>query len=300
MGQQYSGGGFDVADKPVRPGETRPRAHQVVAAPGYFATINIPLLAGRGFTEADGSLSEPVVIVNDLLARTVWPGEDPIGKQIRGWGKQWRRVVGVVQAVRHGGPEDKFENQLYIPYRQGSSDTMFLVLRTHVRPASVTSATRDLLKSLDPNVPAFEIRSLAAALERDIAMPRLPALLTTGFASIAALLAGLGLFGVIGYWVSRRSRELGIRSALGAEGAQLRSMVLGEGMRMAGAGIVVGVAASCALMRYLRSLLYGMSERDPWIYCGAVLLAFAAAALASWLPAARAARVDPAIALREE
>jgi predicted permease len=300
MGWQYQGGRFEVADRPLHPGDTPPRAHQIVASPGYFATLGIPVLAGRGFEETDTSRSEPVVIVNDLLARNVWPGEDPIGKQVRAWGKDWRRVVGVVQKVRHGGPEDKFENQLYVPYGQGSSETMFLVLRTHVPPESVGPAVRDVLKSLDPDTPAFEMRSMAKAFERETAMPRMPMVLTAGFATAAALLAALGLFGVISYWVSRRTKELGIRSALGAEARQLRAMVLRQGLRMAAIGLAAGVAISLAVMRYLHSLLYGMSERDPAIYAAAVALSLATAVAACWLPAARAARVDPAVALREE
>ena len=268
MGWQYQGGRSEVADKPRHPGDTPPRAHQIVASPGYFATLGIPVLSGRGFTESDSLQSEPVVIVSDLLARNVWPGENPIGKQIKVWGNNWRRVVGVVQKVRHGGPDDEFENQLYVPYRQGSSETMFLVLRTHIPPESVAPAVRALLKSLDPDAPAFEIRSMAKAFERETSGPRMPMVLTAGFAAAAAILAGLGLFGVISYWVSRRTKELGIRSALGAETGQLRAMVLRQGMRMAIAGLTAGAAISLAVMRYLHSLLYGMSERDPFIYGG--------------------------------
>jgi putative ABC transport system permease protein len=300
MGWQYQGGRFEVADKPLHPGDTPPRAHQIAASPGYFATLGIPMLAGRGFEESDTSRTEPVVIVNDLLARNVWPGENPIGKQIRAWGKDWRRVVGVVQKVRHGGPEDEFENQLYVPYGQGSSETMFLVLRTHAAPESLGPAVRDVLKSLDPDTPAFEMRSMAKAFERETAMPRVPMVLTAGFAAAAALLAALGLFGVISYWVSRRTKELGIRSALGAEAGQLRAMVLSQGLRLAAIGLAAGVAISLAVMRYLQSLLYGMSERDPAIYAAAAMLSLATAAAACWLPAVRAARVDPAVALREE
>jgi len=301
MGWQYSGGPFEVADKPVAPGETKPRAHQIVASPGYFATLGIPLVAGRGFDESDGPQAEPVVVVNDLLAQNIWPGENPIGKQIKAWDrKAWRRVIGVVRRVRHGGPEDQYENQLYVPYRQGNSSVMFLVVRTHVPPESVVRAIRDTMKSIDPNAPAFEIRSLKAAFQRETALPRLPMALTAGFAGLAALLAALGLFGVIAYWVSRRTKELGIRSAIGARPGELRALVLRQGLRMTTLGLTAGVAASLALMRFLRSLLYGMSERDPWIYGGAIMLALGTAVVASWLPASRAARVDPAEALREE
>ncbi len=301
MGWQYSGGPFEAADKPVAPGETKPRAHQIVASPGYFSTLGIPLLAGRAFNESDGPQSEPVVIVNDLLAQNIWPGENPIGKQIKAWDrKAWRRVVGVAHRVRHGGPEDEYENQLYLPYRQANSNVMFLVLRTSVPPEAMVAAVRTTLKSMDPNIPAFEIRSMKAAFERETAMPRLPMVLTAGFAGSAALLTALGLFGVIGYWVSRRTKELGIRAAIGARPAELRALVLGQGLRMAATGLTAGAAASLVIMRYLRSLLYGMSEHDPWIYSGAILLALGTAILACWLPASRAARVDPAQALREQ
>ena len=301
MGQQYSGGPFEVADKPVAPGERKPRAHQMVASPGYFATLGIPFVAGRGFTESDGPQAEPVVIVNDLLAQNIWPGENAIGKQIRAWDrKAWRRVVGVVRGVRHGGPQDEYENQLYVPYRQGNSNVMFLVVRTGVEPESVVPGIHATLKSMDANIPAFEIRSMKAAFERQTAFPRLPMALTVGFAGLAALLAALGLFGVIAYWVSQRTKELGIRSAIGARPGELRAMVLRQGLRMAAVGLTAGAAVSVAVMGYLRSLLYGMSERDPWIYAGAVALALGTAVMACWIPASRAARVDPAQALREE
>jgi len=280
---------------------TKPRAHQIVASPGYFATLGIPLLAGRGFNEGDGPQSEPVAIVNDLLAQNIWPGENPIGKQINAWdGKSWRRVVGVVHRVRHGGPADQYENQLYIPYRQGNSNVMFLVVRARVPPEFIAAAIRATLKSMDPDMPAFEVRSMKAAFERETALPRLPMMLTAGFAGLAALLAALGLFGVIAYWVSRCTKELGIRAAIGARPAELRALVLRQGLRMAAIGITAGVAASLTVMRYLGSLMYGMSERDPWIYSGAIVLALGTAIIACWLPASQAARVDPAQALREE
>jgi predicted permease len=301
MGWQYSGGGFEVAGASVPPGQQGPSAHQIVASPGYFATLGIPLMSGRGFLDSDGPQSEPVVIINDLLAQTIWPGENPIGKQIKAWDrKQWRRVVGVVARVRHGGPADEPENQLYVPYQQANSSVMFLVVRTQVPPESVVPAIRATLRSMDPDVPAFEIRTMKAAFARETAMPRLPMALTAGFAGLAALLAALGLFGVIAYWVSRRTKELAIRSAIGARPSELRALVLRQGMRMAGIGLGAGVLLSWVVMRYLRSLLYGLSERDPWIYAGAGALTVGAAVLACWLPASQAARVDPVMALRED
>lgn len=301
MGEQYSGGGFEIAGRAPPPGEPRIRGHHMVASPGYFATAGIPLLAGRGFTEADSPQSEPVAIVNDLLAETYWPGQSALGHQLRnGPSEPWRRIVGVVRKVRHGGPLDEYENQIYVPYRQQNTSTMFLVLRTHVPPEALIPAVRATLKSLDPDVPAFLIRSMKQSFDAGIAEPRLPMVLTVGFAALAALLAALGLFGVIGYWVSQRTRELGTRSALGASGAALRGMVLRQGGGLAAAGLLLGLCGSFAAMRLLRSLLFGMSERDVTVYAGVTLLSIVSALLACWIPAAQAARTDPAVALRED
>jgi len=301
MGQQYSGGGFEIAGHTPVPGEPRIRGHYIMTSPGYFATIGIPLLAGRCFTEGDGPQSEPVVIVNDLLAETYWPGQSAIGQQIReSPSRPWRRIVGVVRKIRHGGPEDEYENQLYLPYRQQSLSTMFLVLRTHVPPEALIPAVRAALKALDADVPAFLIRSMKTSLDEQVSTPRLPMALTVAFAALAALLAALGLFGVIGYWVSQRTQELGIRAALGARAGALRGLVLRQGAALALAGLALGLAGSLAAMRLLHSLLFGMSERDLTVYAGVIVLALAAALLACWLPAAQAARTDPATALRQE
>ena len=259
------------------------------------------MLYGRAFAEADGPQSEPVVIVNDLLAETYWPGRSALGERIREYaGAPWRRVVGVVRKVRHGGPQDEFENQLYVPYRQQNWGTMFLVLRTHVPPEALVPAVRASMNALDPDVPAFLIRSMKTSLANEVATPRLPMVLTAGFAALAALLASLGLFGVVGYWVSQRTRELGIRAALGARAGVLRGLVLRQGAALALAGLAFGLLASLAAMRLLRTLLFGMSERDLTVYAGVVLLALAATLAACWLPAAQAARTDPAAALRQE
>lgn len=301
MGEQYSGGGFEIAGRTPVPGEPRIRAHKIVASPGYFATLGIPLLSGRGFTEGDGPESEPVAIVNDLLAEAYWPGRSAIGEQIRDSARSpWRRIVGVAGRIRHGGPRDEFENQIYAPYRQQNSSTMFLVLRTHVPPEALIPAVRTSLNALDPDVPAFLIRSMKTSLDLDVATPRLPMVLAVGFAGLAALLASLGLFGVIGYWVSQRGKELGIRSALGARSGELRGLVLRQGGYLVLIGLAFGLCGSLAAMRLMRSLLYGMSERDPLVYAAVTVLALAVTLAACWLPAARAARTDPATALRDE
>ncbi len=300
MGWQYIGGGFEVGGHPWQPGEKAPMAHQLGASPGYFATMGIPILAGRGVTDGDGPDSEPIAIVNDFFAEKFWPGQAAVGHMIKTLDGRWRRVVGVVRRVRHGGPLDDYQHEIYMPYRQFNLSTMFLVVRGNIPPESLVPAIRKALDSIDPNVPAFEIRTMEQAFTREIAAPRLPVVLTTAFAALAMVLAGLGLFGVIGYWVSRRSTELGVRSALGARPGELRALVLRQGGRLMAIGVAVGVAGAAAAMRVLRSLLYGMSERDATVYIGSVALTVAITVLACWLPAVRASRVDPAVALREE
>jgi predicted permease len=300
MGWQYIGGGFQPEGYVTPQGERRPMAHQLGASPGYFATVGIPILAGRGVSESDGTGSERVAIVNDYLAQKFWPGQNPIGRMIKPMGDPWRRVVGVVRRIRHGGPQDEYQNEIYMPYRQFNLSTMFLVVRSNVPPESLVPSIRAALKSIDPDVPAFEIRTVEQAFTREIARPRLPMVLTTAFATLATVLAGLGLFGVIAYWVSQRAKELGVRSALGAQPHELRAFVLRQGGRLMVIGLTLGVAGSLAAMRLLRSLLYGMSERDVSVYVGAISLAVVTTVLACWLPAVRAARIDPAVALREE
>ena len=300
MGGTYKGDSFEIAGIAPTAPEALPRAHLIFASPGYFAALGIPLLAGRAFSESDSAQSEPVAIVSDLVAQTFWPGQEAVGRQVRAYGGRWRRIVGVVPRLRHAGPQDEYEHQIYTPYRQWNQDTMFLVVRTHVPPESVVPAIRAELQSLDPHVPAFEVRTLQKAFERQIAMPRLPMALTSVFAGLAALLAAMGLFGVMAYWVSRRTRELGIRSALGARPGELQVLVLGQAGRLAGAGLALGIAASLVVMRYLRSLLYGMSERDGAVYAAVILLAAVTAFAACWFPARRAARTDPAAALRDD
>jgi len=166
--------------------------------------------------------------------------------------------------------------------------------------SDLETAVRAALKALDADVPAFLIRSMKTSLDEQVSTPRLPMALTVAFAALAALLAALGLFGVIGYWVSQRTQELGIRAALGARAGALRGLVLRQGAALALAGLALGLAGSLAAMRLLHSLLFGMSERDLTVYAGVIVLALAAALLACWLPAAQAARTDPATALRQE
>jgi predicted permease len=300
MGWQYIGGSFEVDSQGTVSDDQRPSAHRLAASPGYFATVGIPVLSGRRFDDSDGPGSEPVAIVNDLLAERFWPGQNPIGRMIKSGGGSWRKVVGIVRRIRHGGPEDEHRNEIYLPYRQFNQETMFLVVRSALPSESIVPSIRSALHSIDPDVPAFEIRTLEQAFVRQIAGPRLLIVLTTGSAAVAAALAALGLFGVMAYWVSQRVKELGIRATLGARPGDLHVVVLLQGGRLMVVGLAAGVAGSLAAMRLLRSLLYGVSERDASVYAGAIALAIVMVIAACWLPARRAAGTDPAEALRED
>jgi len=300
MGWQYIGGSFEVDARAALPEGQRPSAHRLAASPGYFEILGIPVLAGRGIAESDGPGAEPIAIVNDLLAERFWPGQNPVGRMIRSGGGPWRRVVGVVRRIRHGGPEDEYRNEIYMPFRQFNQDTMFLVVRSALPPESIVPSIRSALRAIDPDVPAFEIRTLDQAFVRQIAGPRLLIVLTTGSAALAATLAALGLFGVMAYWVSQRVKELGVRAALGARPRELHAVVLLQGGRLMVVGLLSGVAGSLAAMRLLRSLLYGVSELDASVYAGAISLSVVMTVAACWLPARRAARADPVDALREE
>jgi predicted permease len=306
MGQQYSGGSFEVEGLTLSPdaggAPRKPHAHMLAASQGYFAAIGIPLLRGRGFTESDGPQSEPVAIVSDAAAAAYWPGQDPIGKRIRAFWSTgpWRRIVGVVGRIRHSGPEYDFEHEIYAPYRQINVETMFLVLRTHVPPESVGPSVRAAMAALDPDVPPFEMRSMRERFEQVIAMDRIAPVLMTVFSAVAASLAALGLFGVIGYWVSQRTRELGIRAAVGARRGELRWLILRQGGQLAGFGIAAGIAVMLPVSRLLHGTIYGIDEHDFGVYAAATGLAIVAALLACWIPAERAARIEPSAALREE
>jgi hypothetical protein len=211
MGWQYSGSSFEIDGPTVAPSLGTWRAHYIDVSPSYFGTLGIPVLLGRGFLESDGPRSNG-------RHRQRPPGGSWRARTHRSTDQghgTWRRVVGVARGA-HAGPHD-IENQIYLPYRQTVvGGTRFLVVRTSVPPETEVAAIRGLLRSLDPGVPAFEIRTMKGAFDRETATPRLPAVLTTMFGTLATLLAGLGLFGVVAYWVLQRTRKLGIRSALGA------------------------------------------------------------------------------------
>jgi predicted permease len=274
----------------------------------YFRALGTPLKSGRFFSAADRAGSQPVVIVNETLARRFWPGEDPVGKRMQ-WGTPemrlpWLTVVGVVGDMNQASPDNALNPHAYGPYLQGSGHSwlskMNLALRTSGDPLLLSNALRAEVSRLDPELPVAKLRTMEQILAGSLAPRRLSMWLLTVFALAALLLAALGIYGVMAYAVARRTREIGIRMALGAPRIGVLGMVLRQGMKLVTAGLIVGLGASLALTRFIASLLYGVSAADPVTYAAVSLLLILIALAAHFAPARRAVTVDPVIALRHE
>jgi len=278
-------------------GQYPPEPYIRMISDGYFEAAGIRLEAGRGFTEQDRASSERVVIVNQTLARTLWPGQDPIGQVVTQDGG--RRVVGVVAEVRHEALEKTGGSEMYIPLRQtGDYSDMELVARTTLPREVFASGIRAALRPLDPNLPIRAVRSLQDLVDKAVSPRRFLVMLLGGFAAFALLLASLGIYAVISYSVNQRAQEIGIRMALGASPADLQRRILLGTFGLTALGLALGIGASRALSTMLGSLLFGVTSGDPITYFGVGALLIVVAAAAGYIPAWRASRIDPMVALR--
>jgi len=286
------------------PGNGAPPPHALVrsVSPGYFAAMGIPLLRGRAFTEQDDSGGVPVVVIDRVLAERYFRDADPIGRQItRGGAQQARTIVGVVAPVKHGGLDDPTTKEtLYFPYDQRPVETFTLVARTTLAADQLMSTVRQAVLRIDPEQPLFDLQTLAGRIEGTLAQRRIPLRLLGVFGGMALLLAALGVYGVLAFNVGQRRREFGIRTALGATTGDVSTLVLGQGFRLVLLGTVAGLMGYVVLSRFLRSLVFDLSTLDPVSLVMGPSVLVAVATLACWLPARRAARVDPMIALRTE
>ena len=281
-----------------------------VISDGALEALRETLVRGRPLSNRDGAEAAPVVLVNERLARTYWPGQDPIGKRLRmgsaRTSRPWMAVVGVVRDVRHNGLTAPIKEKFYVPHAQfalsaGSAPRdMTLVVRTAGDPLSLSGPIRSVVRRLDPALPVADVRSMEAVVGASFATPRLTAGLLSIFAGLALLLAAVGVSGVLAYLVSRRRREIGIRMALGATRGSVVGMIVRGGLASAGAGIAAGVVSALFLTRLMSGLLYGVAPRDPRTFAAVTVILFAVALAASAVPAFRAARVDPLDALRSE
>jgi len=275
----------------------QPEAFIRVVSDGYFRAAGIPLRSGREFTERDRAFSERVVVVNQTMARTLWPGENPVGQMITTDGG--RRVIGVVADVRHTSLETAGGLEMYLPMRQtGDYATMQMVVRTALPPDSLAAGLRAALRPVDPNLPVREFQTFQDLVDKAVSPRRFLVLLLAGFAAFALLLASLGIYAVISFSVSQRVQEIGIRMALGASAIDLQSRIVLRTLALTAVGLALGMAAARVLSTALGSLLFGVTAGDPVTFAAMGALLATVAAVAGYIPAWRASRIDPMAALR--
>ena len=304
--------GLSIEGKDNGPNANWNANHRQVS-PDYFRALGVALREGRGLEERDDEGSLPVAVINETMARSFWPGETAVGKRFKvglpDSPQPWLMVVGVVEDVRQMASDEPVKAEMYVPYRQAvvywkAGNNWFaprdLVVRTSVEPKSLAPAVREAVKEVDPYQPVSGVLTLEEVLRLDTAQRRVGMILLAAFAGLALLLAALGIYGVLAFFVVQHTPEIGVRMALGASPGDMLRMVVGRGMRLALAGVGVGLAAAFALTRLIESQLFGVSASDPLTFAGLALLLAAVALLACLIPARRATKVDPMVALRYE
>jgi len=292
---------FAIEDRPVESSQDL-HAERIRISPDYFKVLQSTLLRGRSFTEGDEDGKPLVAIIDETTARKYWPDRDPLGRRVRfarDATKPWTTIVGIVKDIKSDGLDIDGVPHIYVSTYQDSSKRLSVVLRTSLPATLLEPQIRHEIQSIDPRLPVFNVSSMNDVLDRSLASRRLSADLVSGFAGLAVLLASIGIYGLLAYMVGQRSREIGIRMALGARRGDILRMFLRKGAALAGVGIVAGLVFSAATASMMASLLYGVRPHDPAVFLIAPLLLFAIAVLASYLPARRATKVNPIVALRE-
>jgi putative ABC transport system permease protein len=307
FGNWISGLRFEIEGHPPATGEPLHEAVQQSVTPGYFETLKIPLRRGRFINEQDRLGSQPVAVIDEALARQYWPNGDALGKQIStDRGKNWIRIVGIVgHTLKTDLTADFGWGLVYFSVLQETgahppAPIGWIVARTNGNPRNLAGAIRDAVRATDKNQPVDQLKSLDELIARSLATRRFVIQLLEFFAATAMFMAALGLYGVISFSVTRRTQEIGIRIALGAEPGAVRNMVIREGMRLALIGVAIGIGAALGLTHLLSSLLFGVQPRDPLVFIAVPVLLTAVALLACYLPARRATRINPLEALRWE
>ncbi len=302
-------GGSNSSDAYLVEGEPEPQAGQElvgryrVVTPDYFQTMRIPIIKGRSFTDQDKAGAPPVVIVNETLARKHWPGQDPIGKRFRFSGPieraPWMEVVGVIADVKHD-LNKPVTPEYYLPHAQDAWSAMVLVARTNVEPASLAAALRQQVWTIDKDQPVFDVRTMQEVRSASVTLYSFSSVTLGIFAGLALLLASIGIYGVMAFAVTQRTQEIGIRMALGARAGDVLKLVVNHGMKLALLGMAIGLAGAWALTRFMAKLLVGVKPTDLLTFAIVSACLFVAALLACYLPARRATKVDPLVALRYE
>jgi putative ABC transport system permease protein len=293
--------GLAIQDRPVESSQDV-RAERVRISPDYFKVLQATLLRGRSFTEGDENGKQPVAIIDESTARKYWPDREPLGRQVR-FGKDptqpWITVVGIIKDIKNEGLDIDGVPHIFVSVYQDPSKQVSVAVRTSLPATLLEPQIRHEIQSIDPGLPVFNVVSMNDILDRSLASRRFSADLVGGFAGLAVLLASIGIYGLLACMVGQRSREIGIRMALGARRGDILRMFLRKGVALAGVGIVAGLVFSASTASMMASLLYGVRPHDPAVFLMAPLLLLIVALLASYIPAWRATKVDPIAALRE-
>ncbi len=288
---------------PLGPNDENPVVLQIVATPGYFDAIGMTFLAGRPFQEQESDLKFiRTAVVNETFAKYYWKSASPIGKRIRYRGSkgEWVQVVGLTRDEKHYGLDQEMKPSVFLPLRGVARNSMAIVLRTSIEPQALSVPAREVLRQLDPDLPMFDVRTMADRVDRSLWARRAYSWLFGAFAILALVLAAAGVYGVVSYAVSQRTQEIGIRMALGAQPGQVLRNVLAGGMLLVAIGVALGLAGAFAAVRMITTLLFGVSSKDPAVYAAVILAVSLVGLLANFIPARRAAGVDPMRALRFE
>jgi putative ABC transport system permease protein len=301
LGRIIPGTSFWRADQPPPKHGEEPVTDVLCIFPGYFAAMNIPLNRGRAFTSADRAGAPATVVINQSLARDFYPNENPIGRHLFiSWSLPDYEIVGVVADVHQRSLDGASKDQVFLPMAQNPTGPVFLVARTHGDAKLLAKAIETQIHSLDHDLPISYVKTMDEYVAGMTAAPRFNTILLGGFAALALLLAAVGIFGVISYSVAQRTQEIGIRRALGANTSSVMRLVLAQALGLTAAGVAVGVLGAYGLTRLMRTLLYGITPTDVPTFAAVAATLSAVALFASYLPARKAAKVDPMIALRYE
>jgi len=298
--------GFRVEGRPVTTPDKWPSVNYRVVSPNYFRAMGIPVLQGRAYTDRDNENAPLVMMVNQQLAREIFPDENPVGKRITFGGTntdgqpRWFEIVGVVANVRSLELREAPTAELYFSAQQDLWPAMSLVVRSSIEPSSLGASVRQAVNEVDRSVPVADVKTMDHVVNESITQPRFNLFLLGLFSTVAMILSAAGIYGVTAYTVTQRTRELGIRLALGAQVGDVLKMILGQGMAVIGVGLAAGLAAAFGLMRLLRSLLFGVGENDPLTFAAITGVLVLVALIACYIPARRATKVDPLVALRSE
>ena len=291
---------FGIEGRPPQPAGQGYNANLNLTAPGYFATMGIPLLGGRDFNDADAEGADEVAIINGQMARMFWPDEDPIGQRIRVGDGPWRRIVGIVGDLKFKAMDAETRQEMYWPYYQTGAGSGAFVVRTRSDPKEIAATVRQAILEVEGDQPLYDLRTMEEILSESVAGRWLNTLLLAVFGGEALILAVVGLYGVMSYSVAQRTQELGIRTALGATSRDVLKLIVGQGMLLTGAGMAIGIAGTLGLTRLMKSLLFDIKPTDPTTIAVIALLLGSVALVACWIPARRATKIDPMIALRYE